>query len=284
MNDDRAFERATRDWLEAGSDRAPAATIDAVLLAVRTTPQERDLRIPWRTPTMPKSLRLAAMIAIVAVVGIGAFAILRNGSVGPGPTPSPSAVPSPTATPSSSPTATPSPSPTAGPTTPGAARIPHGPLAAGTYTTTVLTPPTTLTVPTGWINSTETVDRIVLYLADKAHQVSIARVVGDPLVYARPNPDFAIATPSSTTVAGLPAEQTAFTLSATAQVKSFYPLSALPDTVDASLDLVQHGMEAHVITVDVSGTQVVILVQRPIGDTTNFEAMAQALIDSLAFN
>ena len=57
MNDDRAFERATRDWLEAGSDRTPPPVMDAVFLAVRTTPQERDLRIPWRTPTMPKSLR-----------------------------------------------------------------------------------------------------------------------------------------------------------------------------------------------------------------------------------
>ncbi len=52
MNDDRAFERATREFLEDGSDRTSAATIDAVLLAVRTTPQERDLRIPWRTAPM----------------------------------------------------------------------------------------------------------------------------------------------------------------------------------------------------------------------------------------
>lgn len=103
MSNDRAFERATRDWLEAGSDRTPTATIDAVLLAARTTPQERDLRIPWRTPPMPKPLRFAAMFALVAIVGIGASALLRNGStVGPGPTPTPSA--SPTSNPSPTPT------------------------------------------------------------------------------------------------------------------------------------------------------------------------------------
>lgn len=103
MSNDRAFERATRDWLEAGSDRTPAATIDAVLLAARTTPQERDLRISWRTPPMPRTLRFAAMFALVAIVGIGASALLRNGStVGPGPTPTPSA--SPTSNPSPTPT------------------------------------------------------------------------------------------------------------------------------------------------------------------------------------
>lgn len=287
MNHDRAFERATRDWLEAGSDRTPRATVDAVLLAVRTTPQERDLRIPWRTPTMPKNLRLVAMIAIVAVVGLGASALLRNGSsVGPSPTSSPSVVPSPTTIPSpTAPSVTPS--TTVAPSI-DTARIPHGPLAAGTYTTTVLTPPTTFTVPAGWINSSETTDRITLYLADNAHQVSIARVIGDPLVYARPNPDFTISNPSATSVAGLPGEQTTFVLSATAKVKSFYPLSSLSDSAkqggDATLELVKHGTEARVITLDVSGTRVVILIQRPIGDTTNFDAMAQALVDSMTFN
>ena len=38
------------------------------------------------------------------------------------------------------------------------------------------------------------------------------------------------------------------------------------------------------ITLDVSGTRVVILIQRPIGDTTDFDAMAQALVDSITFD
>ena len=106
MNDDRAFERATRALLEDGSDRTPAATIDAVLLAVRTTPQERDLRIPWRTAPMSNPMRLVAAIAVVVVAGVAAFNLFGS-SPGVGGLSSPS----PTAPPSATPTTQPSPSP-----------------------------------------------------------------------------------------------------------------------------------------------------------------------------
>jgi hypothetical protein len=101
---DQLFERAVHDWLEDGSDRTPPAAIDAVLLAVKTTPQERDLRIPRRYTVMPTYLRLAAGIAIVAVLGLGALLYVNRGTgprVGGEPTPSPTlapaAAPSPTA-------------------------------------------------------------------------------------------------------------------------------------------------------------------------------------------
>jgi len=98
MNDDRAFERATRDWLEEGSDRTPPVAIDAVLLAVRTTSQERDLRIPWRTPFMTTPIRAAAGIAIVAVVGIAVLSLIGRGfNVGAPRTQGPTATPAPTA-------------------------------------------------------------------------------------------------------------------------------------------------------------------------------------------
>lgn len=95
MNDDRAFEHATQDWLESGSDQTSPATIDAVLLAVRTTPQERDLRVPWRTPRMTSFQRIAASIAAVVVVAVVAVMTIGR-STGPGntvatPSPSPSA-------------------------------------------------------------------------------------------------------------------------------------------------------------------------------------------------
>jgi hypothetical protein len=103
MNDDRAFQRATREWLEEGSDRTPPAAVDAVLLAVRTTSQERDLRVPWRTPFMSTPLRAAAGIAIVAVLGIAIISFVGRGSnVGGGPTPGPTA----SATPSPAPVGT----------------------------------------------------------------------------------------------------------------------------------------------------------------------------------
>ena len=101
---DRQFERAVSDWLEDGSDRTPGSAIDGVLLAVRTTPQERDLRIPWRIH-MPVYAR-AALIAVALVVMVGAgLAFLNTGAPGgaggaPAPTASPSASPSPSARPS----------------------------------------------------------------------------------------------------------------------------------------------------------------------------------------
>jgi hypothetical protein len=124
------FERAVRDWLEDGSDRTPRPAIDAVLLAVKTTPQERDLRIPRRFTHMPTYVRLAAGIAFVAVVGVGFLAFLNGdpNSVGP-----------PTATP----TARATPAPTLSP-------LSEGPLAAGRHVYEGEGVRVVLTVPAGW--------------------------------------------------------------------------------------------------------------------------------------
>jgi hypothetical protein len=102
---DRLFDRAVRDWLDDGSDRTPPAAIDAVLLAVTTTPQERDLRILRRTTQMPTYVRLAAGIVIVAVVGVSALMYFgKSPGVGgapiPSPTPTPVASTAPSAPPS----------------------------------------------------------------------------------------------------------------------------------------------------------------------------------------
>lgn len=281
MNDDRAFERGTRSWLEAGSDSTPAAAIDAVLLAVRTTPQERDLRIPRRIATMPTPLRLVAAIAIFTVVGLAAVSLFKASPIGSSPTTSPTVLASPTTPPSATPIPSPTHRPTAAPPS-GSPPIPHGPLAAGTYTTSLFTPTTTFTVPTGWLNGSETVDRIGLNI-DKYHQVSIARVQGDPLVNARTNPEYTVGTPVPTTFAGRPAEETTFVLSADAHIASFYPLSALAETEEGTLELPHSGTEARIITFEVSGTPVVILVSWPIGDTTDFDAKVQALLATITF-
>ena len=107
MNDDRGYELAVADWLALGSDRTPKPALDAVLLAIKTTPQERDLRIPRRFTLMTSTMRLAAGVAIVAVLGVAGFAYLNaNPGVGQGPTPTPS--------PTLAPTPTPTPSSTAG--------------------------------------------------------------------------------------------------------------------------------------------------------------------------
>jgi hypothetical protein len=96
MKTDRDFERVTGEWLNAGSDSTPPHVIDAVLLAVRTTPQERALGIPWRALFMKRALS-AAVIAVLAIAAVAAFyAFGRGPQVGSGPTPSPS---TPTASP-----------------------------------------------------------------------------------------------------------------------------------------------------------------------------------------
>lgn len=107
---DRQFERAVSDWLEDGSDRTPRRAIDGVLLAVKTTPQERDLRIPWRFKSMPALSRATgiAAVALVAVVGAGALLYLNSSSPsGPGGPTTPAATQAPTTAPTAAPTATP---------------------------------------------------------------------------------------------------------------------------------------------------------------------------------
>jgi hypothetical protein len=115
-DDDRAFERAIRGLVEDGSDRTPTDTIDAVLLAVRTTPQERDLRIPWRTKPMSIPMRLVAAFAILVVAGVAAFNLFRptagvGGVSGPTQSIAPTS-PAPTSPAPTSPAPTASPQPT----------------------------------------------------------------------------------------------------------------------------------------------------------------------------
>lgn len=99
MSDDREFLRATSEWLEAGSDRTPPKAVDAVLLAVRTTRQDRVLPNPWRQIDMNAFAR--ALVVATAVVAV-ALAWINLGpspnSVGVTPTRSPSPTPSPTLT------------------------------------------------------------------------------------------------------------------------------------------------------------------------------------------
>jgi hypothetical protein len=91
MNDDRSLDRAARSWLEEGPTRAPDRSVEAALVRINTTRQERDL-VPWRLPTMNPILRWAA-VAVVAAVGLGAAVLVFGPGrpFGPGadPTPSP---------------------------------------------------------------------------------------------------------------------------------------------------------------------------------------------------
>lgn len=96
MSDDREFLRATSEWLEAGSDRTPPKAVDGVLLAIRTTRQDRVLPNPWRPIDMNALVK--ALVAGTAVVAI-ALAWISFGpsgnSIGTAPTPTPSPTPTP---------------------------------------------------------------------------------------------------------------------------------------------------------------------------------------------
>jgi hypothetical protein len=164
MTDDRSLERAARSFIESGPTRAPERAIEAALLRIETTSQERGLRVPWRiTMTTPARVAATAVIGVLAIGGALFMFGRPNDSVG-GPPPTPS---SPTSSvPASIAAATPS-------SDAGSLALPDGPLAAGTYVSTpfapghpytsCMVPPqpgcseseddsiaVTLTVPDGW--------------------------------------------------------------------------------------------------------------------------------------
>ena len=105
MTEDLRFERSARDWLELGPVEAPAGVVQAALLEIDTTSQERDLRVPWRFQTMPTLARvlIAAAVVIGLVAGGTLFLQRSNQELVGAPSPSPtlaSPAPSPSPAPS----------------------------------------------------------------------------------------------------------------------------------------------------------------------------------------
>jgi WD40-like Beta Propeller Repeat len=89
MTDDRSLERAARSWLETGPTQAPDRAVEAALLRIQTTPQERDWHVPWRNRPMTLTARLVAAAIAIAVVAVGGALVLRPGQSdigGPSPT------------------------------------------------------------------------------------------------------------------------------------------------------------------------------------------------------
>ena len=113
---DRALERAARSWIEEGPTRAPDRPVEAALALVQTTNQERDLRIPWRLPTMNPILRLAGVaLAAVFAIGVANYVLNPGSNTGGVPTTSPAPSAAPSEAPSEPPAVT---SPTPLPPTP----------------------------------------------------------------------------------------------------------------------------------------------------------------------
>ncbi len=131
MTDDRSLERAARSWLESGPTEAPDHAVEAALLRIQTTRQDRVTPVLWRLPKMNGVARLFAAVATVGVVVLAGLFTLRPGSppnVGASASPNPSASAGEASSPSA--TATPSVAACALITTREAA--PFGPYGAGT--------------------------------------------------------------------------------------------------------------------------------------------------------
>lgn len=79
---DPGFDQRVADWLEDDPDNAPPIVLGTVLAAFPSIPQRRGLFAPWRTSLMSLSFRIAAGIAILAVVGAGVYLFGRQPSVG----------------------------------------------------------------------------------------------------------------------------------------------------------------------------------------------------------
>ena len=101
MNDDRSVERAARSWIETGPTQAPDRAVERALLAIESTPQERDLRIPRRLTMMSVQARVAAAAVIGVLVVGGALMYLgksdKSDVGGPSPSAAPPSSPSPAA-------------------------------------------------------------------------------------------------------------------------------------------------------------------------------------------
>ena len=97
MSDDPRFDQAARSWLELGPTRVPERTVQALLLAIETTPQQRGLTALWRTHHMLAFATGAAAAALLMLVALGPFDLLQS-TVAPGsPTLPPTLCPSPLA-------------------------------------------------------------------------------------------------------------------------------------------------------------------------------------------
>ena len=219
MNDDRSFQRAVRDWLDDGSDRTPRSTIDAVLLAVRTTPQQRDLPVPWRNFQMSNPFRLAAAVIAVVAVGLVALNLPRITGIG-GPTtapPTPSQAPH--GTPSAAPSARLSQAPTASPAptsrVSGSVQIGAGPVPADAMTTTTLfNPAFTFTAGSGWNLDAEGPTRAWFshngrsgFMIVQPAQVievggSVAKAPTDLVAWLQARADLQLAAPTAITLGG----------------------------------------------------------------------------------
>jgi hypothetical protein len=289
MTDDREFLRATTKWLEAGSDVTPPKAVDAVLLAVRTTRQDRVLPVPWRPIDMnalSKALIAAAALVAVALAWIN-LGPLEN-SVGAVPTPIVSPTPSPTPTPKAVVSAGDTPlDPTMRYVTSGVFPIHVTFAAPAGWTGHVGGPYAAYVGPAGadsdGLVSMELFDKVY---ADPCHQEQgplnppVGRS-GDALANALASlPGLHATTPTKTTFGGLPA--TALTITAPADVSGctdgMFRVWELP--LGATEDM-RSGDSVHVWIIDVGSKRLVVSAPADQAGSPVPLAEVQTVLDSM---
>jgi hypothetical protein len=92
MTTPRDFDRIAAAWLADGPIELPARVLDAAVDEIHLTRQRHAMRLPWRFPKMTAPVRLAALVAVLALLAIGALALGVGGSA-PAPTVAPTTAP-----------------------------------------------------------------------------------------------------------------------------------------------------------------------------------------------
>ncbi len=290
MTDDREFWTATTDWLEAGSDRTPPHAVDAVLLAVRTTHQDRPLPIRWRTPTMPPIARVLIAAAAVVALSLVAFNLgVLPGGTGVQMTPVPTATPSPTPTPLAVVQGE-----TPSPLSAGARYLAGDPFEVpfsfeapaswsghmgGQYAVFLGASPDSADV---WFQLFDLVFTDPCH-PDKGDVVGIGPSPADLVNAIVARPGLIATTPVQTTVAGTPATRVTLTLtqSPAACANNVYSIWELP--LGATNDIARQGASEDVYVLEQDNQRLIVTVWHDPSETQVHRDVVQRLLDSVRF-
>jgi hypothetical protein len=302
MSNERSFDTALREWLENGPTAISDWALQSALDEVHATPQRRSRRWPSLAPLRERRVLAVAAMAVL-VVAIGSAAILLRQSrelpvvAPPSPTPSLGATPSPSPTPTPTPTPTVSPSPSGSSSpspspSPATALVP-GPLAAGTYTSNVITQPVTFTVPDGLILRYEKTENVWLATSYTLGAAEFNVLIGEnePGLLERLQADdrLTVSDVTETTVGGIAARSVS--LSVAPDAYSLGPRNLYVSGA-AFLTLLKEpgwyvyflpGTRARVIQLPVHGSNVLVFYQAPDAEFDDFAPIAEAIVASLAF-
>jgi hypothetical protein len=280
------FQRTARAWLAEGPTEISDRAIEDALARIHVTPRRRAGWPARGLPPMTNFMRVAAVVAVIAVAGL-AVASLRPSGTGTFPLPTPSPTPTPLRT------------LTLGET--------PALLDAGTYVAGDPFPNrVTVTVPDGWtgniggpfavfLTRTNPTAEVDLQIFDKvyADPCDIAKGLLDPL----PGPSvddlvtaltqlpggMSVSTPADVTISGYHGKQVTITAppsigTCNVPTSQAFRLWQLP--LGATTDLGPKG-SFQVSVLDVAGRRMVLLAAGMQAGTTTLQPAVQSIVDSI---